>query len=316
MNSRRARLAAVVAISFAGALAGCGGLPSTSEAPQSGGPPPPPTITHPSSASVLPASPSADNSSVDSSDGDGQLDQTGAAASSANESGQVNYAATTQYAVDIIGNADRVWSAWFVSQGYPVPFVTYKMIQPGESYVLKPCTPDAGMPSTFPNAFYCDVSNGTDNGVILIPIDTLAKMWSGDIFGTKVGDVKAVGDYAAGVILSHEFGHSVGAELAEATGKAPMARGKNKELLADCFAGVHTYALSLGTDGSLDAGDVDEALNALAAIGDKGEGGPDPHGSPLERKNAFQIGLYGTQINPVPGVPANCTRTFWPELGL
>lgn len=311
MNNRRIERVAAVALAVMALAVGCGQQPVTT-----GGPTRTTETQPPPSSSPLVPVPSTPEPSATTSTAPEPLERTSDTTSSANESGEVNFQATTQYATDIIKNADRVWSAWFLKQGYPEPYVTYEMIEPGEMYVLTPCTTEAGMPSTYPNAFYCDVGNGVDNGVIIIPIGTLAKMWSGDIFGTSVGNVKAVGDYAAGVIISHEFGHSVGAELAEATGKAPMAKGKNKELLADCFAGVHTYALSLGVDGSLDAGDVDEALNALAAIGDKGEGGTDPHGTAAERENAFRIGLYGTQANATPGVPANCTRAYWPELGL
>ncbi|GAA2100059.1 hypothetical protein GCM10009841_14420 [Microlunatus panaciterrae] len=319
-NRQRTRAATLVgALTYACLAAfasGCSGLLPLGTA---GAQQPPPTSQQASSAPSSQPTPAGSTTAPggDTSTGtaDYQLDRSGAAATSDNRSGEVDYAATSQYAIDILQNADRVWTAWFKAQGYPEPYVVLDLIQPGQSLVLTPCTSANGMPSSYPNAFYCDVSNGTDNGHIIIPIETLARMWSGDIFGTQVSDVKAVGDYAAGVILSHEFGHSVTAELAEDTGRTPMAKGKNKELIADCFAGVHTYALSLGTDGSLDPGDVDEALNALAAIGDQGDGGTDPHGTPAERKNAFQIGLYGSQADPRGGVPANCTKAFWPEFG-
>ena len=64
-------------------------------------------------------------------------------------------------------------------------------------------------------------------------------------------------------VLAHEFGHHIADELSVQLGVKAIPNGdKNNELLADCFAGVHAHALSLGTDGRLDPGDIDEALAA------------------------------------------------------
>lgn len=237
---------------------------------------------------------------------------------STNQTGQVTSTGTTEYVLDMVNNADRVWSTWFKSEGYPAPHVFLQLIQPGSSYTNEDCWM-AGQdgvriityPADFLNAFYCDDDNGVDKGIIVIPITSFARLWTGDIYGTKVTDPKAIGDFAAGVVLSHEFGHHITAELAMRRGIAPMAKGKNKELLADCFAGVHAQALSLGIDGHLDPGDTDEALAALTALGDKGET-KDPHGTPEERRSAFTLGLNGNAVDPRGGVPNTCLREYWP----
>jgi hypothetical protein len=32
--------------------------------------------------------------------------------------------------------------------------------------------------------------------------------------------------------------------------------------------------------------------------------------------NALEIGLRGSQANPTPALPSNCTTAFWPTLGM
>jgi len=239
---------------------------------------------------------------------------------SENSTGPVTDQATTSYASDMLHNADRLWTKWFKQAGLPEPYVWIELVQPAKPYSKEGCwvsTPSGTritvFPSDFRNAMYCDVENGhgTDKGVIIIPIQALAKLWTGDIYGRQVPNPQAVGDFAAGVVLSHEFGHHIAAEIG-AYKKLPRLTGKNKELLADCFAGVHAYSLSLGVDGHLDPGDLDEGLAALAALGDTANS-TDPHGTPAERQNAFNVGLRGTTADQRPAVPNNCLKNFWPE---
>jgi uncharacterized protein len=85
----------------------------------------------------------------------------------------------------------------------------------------------------------------------------------------------AAGDFAQAYVLAHEIGHHVqnllgasdrvhGAPKSQQTG----ARGLSVrlELQADCYAGV--WAHSTDQRNVLEAGDLDEALRAAAAIGD------------------------------------------------
>lgn len=83
----------------------------------------------------------------------------------------------------------------------------------------------------------------------------------------------AAGDTAQAYILAHEVGHHVQHQLgiteqvqSQASNEASVAL----ELQADCFAGV--WLSTLRAEGSsaaiLEAGDLEEALNAAAAVGD------------------------------------------------
>jgi hypothetical protein len=244
----------------------------------------------------------------------------GALGDSGNSIDQISLESVTAYAQAVITNADQVWSTWMIGRGYPEPYVTYNIIQPGNPLTVeeKCAVPidQAGnttrtIDSKFPNAFFCaGQSNGVDRGILILPVESLAKMWSGDILGNDVSNSGRVGDFAAGSVIAHEFGHHIQDELTEDTEiKAPP--GKNSELLADCFAGVWTTALY--SQGNLEEGDLDEALNALSVMGDKTTNPKFPHGTAEERNEAFRYGIYGSQADPRGGVPATCIKQYWPN---
>lgn len=119
----------------------------------------------------------------------------------------------------------------------------------------------------------------------------------------------AGGDFAAAYVIAHEVGHHVQnllgiAEAVRARQEAVGERERNKlsvmmELQADCLAGVwaqHTHK----TKNVLEAGDIEEGLNAASAVGDdrlqqasRGEVVPDSftHGSSAQRIEAFRRGF-------------------------
>ena len=88
---------------------------------------------------------------------------------------------------------------------------------------------------------------------------------------------RAGGDFAYAYVLAHEVGHHVENEL----GILPRVQERQQqvggaernqlsvrvELMADCLAGVWAHH-SQQSKGWLEAGDIDEALNAAAKIGD------------------------------------------------
>jgi predicted metalloprotease len=82
----------------------------------------------------------------------------------------------------------------------------------------------------------------------------------------------AAGDTAQAYILAHEVGHHVQHQLgiteqvqSAGTNEASVAL----ELQADCFAGVWLSTLKSGESAALlESGDLQEALNAAAAVGD------------------------------------------------
>ena len=104
---------------------------------------------------------------------------------------------------------------------------------------------------------------------------------------TKLLDManQALGDYAAYVVLAHEYGHSYLSQ----TNQQP--RGKLGELKADEFAGAFTRYVQ--QQNLLEEGDIEEALKFSFASGDYDYWDKGHHGTPNERANAFKLGLTG-----------------------
>lgn len=100
----------------------------------------------------------------------------------------------------------------------------------------------------------------------------------------KLGNEQAAkfGDFGALSIIAHEFGHAYLAKL----GRHP--EGKAGELAADRFAGG--FARYLNLKGLLEAGDIDEARATFADLGDYAVNKADHHGTPAERRAAFEDG--------------------------
>jgi uncharacterized protein len=122
---------------------------------------------------------------------------------------------------------------------------------------------------------------------------------------------QAEGDTAQAYILAHEVAHHVQHLL----GITEQARGLGAqgsvalELQADCFAGVWLHTLESGQSAAvLEEGDLEEALNAAAAVGDDniqkrttGRVNPDSftHGTSEQRRDWLLRGFRS-------GSPADC----------
>jgi len=122
----------------------------------------------------------------------------------------------------------------------------------------------------------------------------------------------APGDFAQAYVIAHEVGHHVqsllGLEerMAAARERRPdqaPALSVRYELQADCLAGV--WAHSTEQRKILEAGDVEEALGAAAAVGDDriqkqatGRVNPETwtHGSSQQRMQWFNLGLQKGQV--------------------
>jgi len=119
----------------------------------------------------------------------------------------------------------------------------------------------------------------------------------------------ASGDFAEAYVIAHEVGHHVqtllgimekGNELMSRA--SPSERNKltvRMELQADCFAGVWARQADESRQ-ILEAGDIEEALNAASAVGDdriqqrtQGRVVPDAftHGSAAQRVRWFKVGF-------------------------
>jgi predicted metalloprotease len=122
----------------------------------------------------------------------------------------------------------------------------------------------------------------------------------------------APGDFAQAYVLAHEIGHHVqrllGTEeqVREAQQRRPdmgNALSVRLELQADCYAGI--WANSTSHRDLLEQGDVEEGLDAAAAVGDDriqrmGGGTVHPegftHGSSQQRTQWFETGFKSGQI--------------------
>ncbi len=117
----------------------------------------------------------------------------------------------------------------------------------------------------------------------------------------------APGDFAEAYVIAHEVGHHV-QDLLGTLGKVDDQRARSSEadsnalsvrleLQADCYAGIWAHAAE--AEGILDVGDIDEALNAAAQIGDdtlqrRSQGYVVPetftHGTAAQRSRWFKRG--------------------------
>jgi len=134
-------------------------------------------------------------------------------------------------------------------------------------------------------------------------------------FDDMDGKLQAGGDFAKAYVIAHEVGHhiqtllgitqQVAAQRGEGGGEGETGVSVRTELQADCFAGV--WAKNTETQKQiLEAGDIDEALNAAAAVGDdrlqqRGHGYVVPesftHGSSAQRSRWFRKGFDSGDLN-------------------
>ena len=132
-----------------------------------------------------------------------------------------------------------------------------------------------------------------------------------EVMRTRLG---APGDFAQAYVIAHEVGHHV-QNLLGITAKVDAMRGRvseaqqnalsvKLELQADCFAGVWAFHAQAARQ-VLEAGDVEEALNAATQIGDdalqrKSQGTVVPesftHGTSAQRVAWFKRGLQSGSV--------------------
>jgi predicted metalloprotease len=126
---------------------------------------------------------------------------------------------------------------------------------------------------------------------------------------------KAPGDFAQAYVIAHEIGHHVqtllgiSQDVDDARRRASRVEANElsvrMELQADCLAGIWAYHADR-TRNLLEEGDIDEGLNAAAAIGDdriqrqtQGWVVPDSftHGSSTQRVRWFRRGYETGNLN-------------------
>lgn len=133
-------------------------------------------------------------------------------------------------------------------------------------------------------------------------------------YDTLRSQLGAPGDFAQAYVIAHEVGHHV-QNLMGITDQMDQMRGRvsqreynalsvRLELQADCFAGIWAHH-NHKSQAILEPGDVEEALNAAAAIGDdalqrksQGQVVPDSftHGTSAQRQRWFDTGLQSGSV--------------------
>jgi len=198
-----------------------------------------------------------------------------------------------QFVSKVLGSTEDVWTEVFRANGQqyrPPTLVLYTQ------QVRSAC----GMGQAAMGPFYCP--GDTKLYIDLSFYDDLRKRF------------RAPGDFAQAYVVAHEVGHHVQNQLG-IMAKLDSLRGRVSkseynsasvriELQADCFAGVwahHAAGKSL-----LEAGDVEEGLNAASAIGDdrlqkQAQGYVVPesftHGSSAQRVRWFKRGMQSGRMN-------------------
>jgi predicted metalloprotease len=151
-------------------------------------------------------------------------------------------------------------------------------------------------------------------GPFYCPLDSKA-YFDLDFLDQLQQQFQAQGDLATQYIVAHEYGHHVqnlegiSDQVTQLEQQHPDQANQYSvklELQADCLAGV--WAHDADARGLLEQGDLNEALNAAAAVGDdriqqQTQGRVDPdsftHGTSQQRQTWFNRGFSS-------GSPSNC----------
>ena len=185
------------------------------------------------------------------------------------------------FVATVLADTEDTWSAIFTAAGedYPEPTLT---LSPARRVGMR-------LRGAATGPFYCPADRN-----LYIDLSFYDQLRSR--FG-------APGDFAEAYVLAHEVGHHVQNVL----GTLDQVRseqqqlgesGSNQlqvrtELQADCFAGV--WANHTQRQGLLEEGDIDEAINAAAAVGDdalqqQSQGYVVPEASPTEAPSSGRNG--------------------------
>jgi len=193
------------------------------------------------------------------------------------------------FVAGVLESTDQVWAQQFEQLGEQYEAPTLRLF---ENAVSSAC----GNASAAVGPFYCP-------GDHKVYIDLSFYDELKNRFG-------ASGDFAQAYVIAHEVGHHV-QNLLGTSAKMEQARGRlseveyNKlsvklELQADFYAGLWAHHAQSLKDFRLEAGDIEEALNAANAIGDdklqkqaQGEVVPDAftHGTSAQRMYWFKRGF-------------------------
>jgi uncharacterized protein len=187
-----------------------------------------------------------------------------------------------QFAAVVLADTEDTWNRIFAERGGRYPEPTLVLFS---GAVASAC----GTAGSAVGPFYCP-----RDGQVYIDLEFFHELKRR--FGVA-------GDFAQAYVIAHEVGHhvqNVTGTMRQFQGyqeSGPGSPAVRMELQADCYAGV--WAHEQGGRGLLEPGDIEEALNAAAAIGDdtlqrRGQGVVVPetftHGTSEQRVRWFLAG--------------------------
>jgi predicted metalloprotease len=197
-----------------------------------------------------------------------------------------------QFVTFVLNDVQDTWQKTFAAMGKPYRHAKLVLFRNG---IRSGC----GYAQTEMGPFYCPADEK-------VYIDLGFYKELKDRFGATGGD------FAQAYVIAHEFGHHV-QNLLGISGKVEQEQQQNPdeakplsvklELQADCLAGV--WGHSTQQRNILDPGDVDDAMNAAAAVGDDriqkettGQVNPETwtHGSAAQRSHWFKTGFDSGKI--------------------
>ncbi|WP_308170063.1 neutral zinc metallopeptidase [Acrocarpospora catenulata] len=160
---------------------------------------------------------------------------------------------------------EQFWARQFQAGGS-----TYRPVEAFIAYNGNDGPACGGQPAVPNNAFYCQ-----DGHFIAFDASWLQGLY------------QQLGDGAVYVVIPHEFGHAVQAQLMQ-----DFSYSVERELQADCYAGGALSALLRAGQIQDEEGDDTELLANLEAAGDPTDAWwqPGAHGTPERRQNAYITG--------------------------
>ena len=210
-----------------------------------------------------------------------------------NKTADASSDAGKEFVARVLGSTSRIWDQIFTQMGqtYQKPKLVLF-----SGFVQSAC----GMAQSAMGPFYCP-----GDQKVYIDLSFYQDM------KTKLG---APGDFAQAYVIAHEVGHHVQnllgiaskvtakrMRVSEEEGNALSVR---MELQADCFAGIWAQEANASAK-ILEEGDIEEGLNAAAAIGDdrlqkRSQGYVVPesftHGTSAQRVNWFRRGFEAQSL--------------------
>jgi predicted metalloprotease len=209
-----------------------------------------------------------------------------------------------RFAAQVLGETEQVWRAQFNQLGRQYEDPTMVLYSDATQS-------GCGFSQAQVGPFYCP-----NDRKLYIDLDFMAMLQQ------RLG---AKGDFASAYIIAHEVGHHVQNQLgilrlAERIEERPGSPDANAvqvriELQADCFAGIWAKQAN-DARRILEPGDVEEGMNAAAAVGDdrlQQQSGqrvrPESftHGSSADRAKWFRTGLERGELaacNTFAGLPS------------